>query len=123
MSKLNHQGDSMFEKNVSILLILIVFLTAASPIRLNAQIGSSQGVENNATEADKNSARPDLRKLFAVSYDNTPPLDTKQLEKDNLNAPRRARLSKGQKTGLYLGIAAAAIAAVVIIVVVANKKE
>lgn len=114
----------MFRKNMSILLILMVFLTASSPLRIDAQSRSNQTSENKATEAGKNTATTDLRKVFGASFNNsTPQLDPKQLEKDNLNAPRRARLSKGQKTGLYIGIAGAIAATVIIIAVTANKKE
>lgn len=107
----------MFKKNISILLILMIFLTTFSPIRLKAQVQPNQIAKNESTERDKNSGGSDLRNVFARSYNESPALDAKRMERESLNTAKRAKLSKGQKTGIYLGIAAAAVAVIVIIVV------
>lgn len=106
----------MLKKSTSILLICLVFFTASSPIRLNAQIRTNQTAQNEATET--NPAATDLRKVITDSMNESPTrLDSKEMERESFNAGKRAKLSKGQKTGLYIGIAAAVVAAVVIIVV------
>lgn len=106
----------MSKKSISILLIYIVFLTALSPVRLTAQIQSNQTAGNEATQI--NPATPDLRKVFAGSSSESPTtLDAKQMERESFNTARRAKLSKGQKTALYIGIAAAIAATVVVIIV------
>jgi len=114
----------MLNKVISVLLICLICLTAISPIQLNAQTQENQIAKNDTVKSDKKAEPLDLKQFFSKSATADSPiqLDTKKLEKEKLNSARRSNLSKGQKTALYIGIAAA-IAAVVTIVLVTRKNS
>lgn len=112
----------MLKKSISISLLWIVFLTAFSPLRLNAQIRSEQAAKNEA--AQTNSATPDLKKIVSDSFVQSPArLDAKQMQRESLNSAKRAKLSKGQKTGLYIGIAAAVVVTIIIVVAASGGND
>lgn len=112
----------MFKKNTSILLIFIIFLTALSPSGLNAQILTNQTAGNEASQTNPESL--DLRKIIAgSSSESSVRFDAKQMERESFSAAKRAKLSKGQKTGLYIGIAAAIVATVIVIIVARGSED
>src|SRR5215204_3205675 len=103
----------MFRQTISILLVCIIFLTALSPFQVSAQ--TTQAAGNEASVPGKNNESSDLRKIFAQPIVNDSPiLDAKALERENLNSPGRLDLSRGQKTALYFGIPATVAAAIII---------
>ena len=112
----------MLKKVISVLLVYVFCLTAISPLQLKAQTQENQVAKNDTVKSDKKVENLDLKQFFpkSVTADSPIQLDTKKLEKEKLNSARKSNLSKGQKTALYIGIAAA-IAAVVTIVLVTRK--
>ena len=115
----------MLNKFISMFLICLVCLTAFSPIQLKAQNRENQFAQKNTVKSDKKVEPLSLKQFFANSIIADPliQLDTKKMEKENLDSMRKSKLSKGQKTALYIGIPAAIAAVVIIIVATRNGKS
>ena len=105
----------MLKKIFSLLMIAAIFSVTILPVQIAAQ-----SLTNKTTE---NKTSADLKQVFAktTTENSALRLDEKKLEKDYRNSSRQ-KLSGGQKTALYIGIAAA-VAAVIVIVLVAGKDD
>ena len=115
----------MLNKLISRLLVCVVCLTAISPIQLKAQTQENQVAKNEALKSSKKIEFLDLNQFSAkpLTADFPVQLDTKKLEKENLDPARKSGLSKGRKTALYIGIGAAIAATVIIVVVDGNRNS
>lgn len=112
----------MSRKFFTLFLIGAFLLATSLPGEVFAQTQTGKSVENQFLKTGEQPANTGLKESISKTTSrDASQTDFKKIEKENLNAKGKSKWSSGQKTALYLGIAAAVV--IIIIVIASSGKD